>query len=236
LFDTCANARNPDKYGHTIALKPLSEHDKKANSKQRNLKVYLYGPCGSSFQAFDEHDGAILIGGGSGLPSSLSVLRHVFHLKTRNKSSQLKRVHFVWSTREFESLMWCWGHLKDCIERQCGYNKMGGRWNAENDEALENLDWLDITISSTLMDRESLARLIEIERDSAVGRYLIKRLKGGRIANWAEIFTNFESLVQSDDIKAFFCGPSALAKVLRQEAKKITSFKIEVSSENFHDS
>jgi len=235
LFNTCANARTPDKYGHTVALKPLSEHDKAANPKQRNLSVFLYGPCGSSFQAFDEHEGALLIGAGSGLPSSLSVLRHVFHLKSRNKESKLKRVHFIWTTREFETLMYCWGHLKQNIEHQCGYNQMGAKWSPENDEALESLDWLDLTINSTTMDRDSLKRLIEIERDSPVGRYLIKRLSGGRITNWASIFTTFESLVPSGDIKAFYCGPGAVASVLRAEAKKITSFKIEVSSENFHD-
>lgn len=43
------------------------------------MAVHLWGPSGSSFESFSRFKGIVLVGAGVGLPSSLSVLRHLFH-------------------------------------------------------------------------------------------------------------------------------------------------------------
>jgi NAD(P)H-flavin reductase len=199
------------------------------------LGVQVYGPCGSSFQSFQKFSNVLLIGGGSGLPSSLSVLRHLFNIRKHNALSKVRKVSFVWSTRHFESLLWCWGHLKSCIEAECGFERRQ-RWTRVNDEALVALgSWLDITIHVTKMRNEALNSLVSIERNSPVGSWLIHRLSAGRVGRWTSVFSRFKENMDVGDVKVFVCGPRAMVKDIRTAARKITSFHIDVSSENFLD-
>lgn len=199
------------------------------------LDVEVFGPNGSSFQSFEKFPNILLIGGGSGLPSSLSVLRHLFHVKKNDKSCKCKKVLFVWSTRQFESLLWCWGHLKNYIEQECGLMKHM-KWSQRHDESLQTLTgWLDLTIHVTQMKQEAFNLLVDIERNSVVGSWLVHRLSAGRINKWTSVFSRFNEDQDSGKIKAFFCGPSVMATAIREAAKTMTGFHIDVSSENFHD-
>jgi len=208
------------------------------------LECQVYGPCGSSFQSFEKYPNILLIGGGSGLPSSLSVLRHLFHIRANDKSSRVRRVSFVWSTRHIDSLLWCWGHLKRCIEGECGMQRHS-KWGERNNKMLMKLgSWLDITIHVTAMDQASYNMLIAIEKNSPVGSWLVHRLSAGRINKWSSVLHRFNESIVSDDpsngskkssVKVFFCGPGAIAGAIREAAKEIHGFNINVSSENFHD-
>jgi len=232
LFAMC------DAKGAVQELQPIGSHGapKKGGESVGNLKAYIYGPCGSSFQSFENHKGIMLIGGGSGLPSSLSVLRHVFNCRRGLRKIKAEKVSFVWSTRHVESILWCWDHLKSCIETEVGYQKRT-KWTQEHEQELSKLSgWLEISINVTQMSKEALNRLVDIEKNSAVGSWLVHRLNAGRITGWDSIFRRFQSNVGSKEIKVFFCGPGQLVAQIRAAAKTITGFNIEVSSENFHDS
>jgi hypothetical protein len=70
----------------------------------------IRGPFGSSFQGFDVADFVMLIGGGSGVAGSLSVLRQMVF----NRGC-VKRCWFIYATRSFSSVQWCWEGLKEVL-------------------------------------------------------------------------------------------------------------------------
>jgi len=63
----------------------------------------------------------------------------------------------------------------------------------------------------------------------------VHRLSAGRINKWTSVFSRFNEDQDSGEVKAFFCGPNVMAQAIRQAAKSMTGFQIDVSSENFHD-
>jgi len=64
--------------------------------------IYLHvrGPFGSSFQGYREADVIMLVGGGSGIASSLSVLRELVTLR-----GNVKKVWFIFAARQFSRLV-----------------------------------------------------------------------------------------------------------------------------------
>jgi len=74
------------------------------------LAFSVRGPFGSSFHGFRESDFVMLIGGGSGAASSLSVLRELVLFK-----GEVKRVWFIFACRNFSSVQWCWRAINDII-------------------------------------------------------------------------------------------------------------------------
>ena len=60
------------------------------------IYVHVRGPFGSSFQGYREADVIMLIGGGSGIASSLSVLRELVAFR-----GNVKKVWFIFATRQF---------------------------------------------------------------------------------------------------------------------------------------
>jgi hypothetical protein len=60
------------------------------------IYVHVRGPFGSSFQGYREADVIMLVGGGSGIASSLSVLRELVAFR-----GNVKKVWFIFATRQF---------------------------------------------------------------------------------------------------------------------------------------
>jgi len=60
------------------------------------ITFHVRGPFGSSFQGYREADVIMLIGGGSGIASSLSVLRELVAFR-----GNVKKVWFIFATRQF---------------------------------------------------------------------------------------------------------------------------------------
>jgi len=119
------------------------------------------------------------------------------------------------------------------------------KWGDRNNKMLLKLgSWLDITIHVTAMDQASYNMLIAIEKNSPVGSWLVHRLSAGRINKWSSVLHRFNESIASDEdvdasrkssVKVFFCGPGDIAHAIREAAKEIKGFHINVSSENFHD-
>jgi len=80
------------------------------NSSASPLFFHVRGPFGSSFQGFRRNDFVMLIGGGSGVASSLSVLRELVRFR-----GSVKRCWFIYATRSFNSVEWCWQAIHDIL-------------------------------------------------------------------------------------------------------------------------
>ena len=88
--------------------------------EDRLQQIQICGPFGSSFEHFSEVKNVVVISGGSGVASSLSVLRQACAQVKANAHQQdgLNRLHFVWSARHAGHLLWCWSELKQTLASQ----------------------------------------------------------------------------------------------------------------------
>jgi ferredoxin-NADP reductase len=217
------------KLWHALANKELSSA----------FRVKLMGPCGSAFQTFDHYFGVMLVGGGSGLTSSLSVLRGVLHQK-RSGATNPGKVWLVWVVRHVDSLIWCWDALKRALEGE------GTREQKERNVAALDA-WLDVSIHVTgcarmPAERQKLDRLIASEQGDAgsglAGGWLVHgdKLQRSRIKSWRSKFLGVHAAVpKHETVKVCFCGPTAMAHDIHAAAGTIKGFSVQVSSENFNE-
>jgi hypothetical protein len=80
---------------------------------EQKIRFNIRGPFGSSFQGFKTADFVMLIGGGSGVAGSLSVLREMVINR-----GDIKRCWFIYATRSFASVQWCWTALDEILRPQ----------------------------------------------------------------------------------------------------------------------
>jgi hypothetical protein len=84
--------------------------------KRRELRVKVMGPFGSSFQSALAKKAVILVGGGAGLPSTLSVLQEILASGAVEWGGQstptaagtaAQHVHLVWVLEKSSDILWC---------------------------------------------------------------------------------------------------------------------------------
>ena len=218
------------------------------------FEVQLLGPCGSSFQAAMRYEGLVLVGAGSGLVSSLSVLRDIVHRRQRAAAAgrpETQRVWFIWITRHVDGLLWCWDGLKRVLSGD-------GASHAERTAHVAALEeWLDVSIHVTgcagsAEERGALDRLLAAEdvgtaKAAGAGRkakpdpaaaWLLHddRLHRSRLRGWREKLLSVHSRVEPGTrVKVCFCGPVPMAEAISKAASSVEGFSVEVSSENFNE-
>ncbi len=79
-------------------------------NRAHRLYFHVRGPFGSSFEGFESNQFLMLIGGGSGVASSLSVLREL----TMHRG-EVVRCWFIYATRTFASVQWVFHALNDIM-------------------------------------------------------------------------------------------------------------------------
>ena len=204
-----------------------------------NFEAELMGPCGSSFQTSSNYHGMVLVGGGSGLTSSLSVLRDIVHRhRSTGGTAKPHKVWLVWVTRHVDGMLWCWDGLKRALEGE------GTREQKERNVAALDA-WLDVSIHVTgcarsEKERAALDRLVASEQGSAAsglgGSWLVHgdRIHRSRIKSWRAKFLSIHASTPKG-VKVCFCGPTPMAHDIHAAAGTIKGFSVEVSSENFNE-
>jgi hypothetical protein len=197
------------------------------------------GPCGSAFQTSSNFFGVVLVGGGSGLASSLSVLRDIVGRQRKSGGvANQRKAWLYWVVRHVDGLLWCWHELKRTLEGE------GGQEHCQrNVDALSS--WLDVSIHVTgcarsEKERTLLDRLIASETASAspAGGWLVHgdRIQRRRVKNWHTKLLNIRAAVpRHKAIKVCFCGPTPMAKEIESAACMIKDCSLQVSCENFND-
>lgn len=85
-----------------------------------HVRALIDGPYGSIQRVrWHVHSTVVIICGGSGISSGMSILEHLCSVMAGNrqvKNFQVKRVRFVWMLREYAHLQWIASALRRCIE------------------------------------------------------------------------------------------------------------------------
>lgn len=206
------------------------------------LRLYIDGPYGTpSYSIFDSSH-AVLIGAGIGITPFASILQSLMqryrqqrakcpncninlnkHLCSAGEHLQVKKVDFIWITREQRSLEWFISMLSqmEIEQRKANVETKKKAGNSELSMFMES--HLYVTSAKKRSDLKSISLHLTLDaiyskEDNCLNDGLRKRTHYGR-PNWDIVMQNLIRQ-QKGKIDVFYCGPPALSKILTLKCKE----------------
>ncbi len=209
-------------------------------NEQWSLKVFIDGPYETTSRDIFDSEHVVLIAAGIGITPYASILQSIMQRfkKTKNicpscdhsweleshsgcKGSSIKKVDFIWVTRDQRSLEWFISMLSQM----------------EIDQKKNNQNFLETHLYVTSAHRQTDLKSIGLhmtldviysEEDSRFIEGLKKRTHYGR-PNWDTVF---QQLIRKQEgkISVFFCGPPSLSDLLQD---KCTAYNLTFKKELF---
>lgn len=192
--------------------------------------VRIDGPYGAPAEDVFESEVAVLIGAGIGVTPFASILKHIWYRQRRGNLGALRRVEFFWICRDAPSFGWFQALLQEVEAAQTDPNflrinifltqKVGEDmlWNIAVNDSGQSYDPLTLLRSRTTFGRPDWKSVYGRLRTAIeTGQYLPGR----------------ESALRTK-VGTFFCGPSTLAKAIKQECLAVNTDTINFSFAKEH--
>lgn len=205
------------------------------------LKISIDGPYGTSSQAIFDSEHAVLIAAGIGITPFASVLQSMMNrfsrmnakchkcetpisqniLRSADEEISIKKVDFIWVTRDQRSLEWFISLLS----------------RMEIEQRKHNQNFLETHLYVTSAKRQSDMKTINLhltldaifsQEESSLIDGLRQRSHSGR-PNWDIVFQNLIRK-QRGKINVFYCGPPNLGEILED---KCNEYKLAFTKEFF---
>lgn len=195
----------------TRALRALGERRAAAPGPQAPLRVYLDGPYGTPSAHIFESEYAILVGAGIGVTPFAAIIQSILlRARAGDRSSALRKVHFIWINRDQYAFEW-FVELLAQAERDA----------AEVDVALDIHIYMtagrdDLKSASLVLARGLL--YARTRADLVTG--LQARTNMGR-PDWEPLLTSILREHAPGRVDLFMCGPRALVRVLRPMCQRL---------------
>ncbi|XP_040017996.1 NADPH oxidase 5 isoform X2 [Gasterosteus aculeatus] len=221
---------------------PLKEVLAKFGENHRlcNIKCYVDGPYGTPTRQIFASEHAVLIGAGIGITPFASILQSImyrYRMRKQNcpscsyswceniKDSEMKlrKVDFIWINRDQKSFEW-FVSLLTKLEMDQADEEPEGRFLEMHMYMTSALGKNDMKAIGLQMALDLLAK--KEERDSITG--LRTRTQPGR-PEWGKVFQKV-SQENKGKVHVFYCGSTALAKVIKAECEH---FNFNFYKENF---
>lgn len=178
----------------------------------RNLpSVRIDGPYGAPAEDVFNVEVAVLVGAGIGVTPFASILKHIWYQQKKGNLQSLRRVEFFWICRDAPSFGWFQTLLQEVEAAQVDPNflriniyltqKMSEDmlWNIAVNDAGAEYDPLTLLRTRTMFGRPDWKSIYSRMRQAIeVGQYL----PGGQQSLKTKVGT-------------YFCGPSAIAKAIK---------------------
>ncbi|KAG8746696.1 hypothetical protein FRC10_004000 [Ceratobasidium sp. 414] len=193
-------------------------------------RVRIDGPYGAPAEDVFESEVAVLIGAGIGVTPFASILKHIWYRQRRGNLGALKRVEFFWICRDAPSFGWFQSLLQEVEAAQTDPDflrmniyltqKIGEDmlWNIAVNDAGQSYDPLTLLRTRTTFGRpdwKSVYGRLRMAVES--GQYLPGR----------------EAALRTK-VGTFFCGPSALAKAIKEECLAVNTDTINFTFQKEH--
>ncbi|NXQ12638.1 NOX5 oxidase, partial [Peucedramus taeniatus] len=205
-----------------------------------SVKCFLDGPYGTPSRRIFTSEHAVLIGAGIGITPFASILQSIMFRYRRRKQScpscrfswseerrdeemTLRKVDFIWITRDQQHLQWFLGLLAK-LETEQAELEPGGKFLELHLYMTSALGKGDVKALGLQLALDLLAA--REQRDSISG--LRSRTQPGH-PDWDKVFGKVAA-ERRGKVGVFFCGSAALAKVIRRHCR---SFGFRFSKENF---
>jgi NADPH oxidase len=175
-------------------------------------RIYVDGPFGAPAEDLYNYKAAILIGTGIGVTPAASLLKSVWYRYYRNAPMPLRKLYFFWINRDAEAFSW-FQSLIASLEDTVPASQLEIHTYLTGNQSFDDIQNISMSHADTVDP------ITELKSRTHFGR-----------PNWRSIFKAVQvfekcqkgSIHESDgllDIGVFYCGPSALAKVLAKECE-----------------
>ena len=224
----CGPAQAQDLNG----LDPMGMYEIALEMGQSMPKLRVDGPYGAPAEDVFNNEIAVIIGAGIGVTPWTSVLKNIWHLRSRpDRPQRLRRVEFIWICKNTKTFEWL-HDLLSSLEAQ-----------SASDAALRGgADFLRIHIYLTqTMDEDTTANIYlnTVGQDLDPLTELKNRTHYGR-PDWKRIFHNLQAGlvnqsylpgegledVHTKEVGVYFCGPNSTAKQIRDAAKDTSTSQV----------
>ncbi|KAL0951290.1 hypothetical protein HGRIS_008001 [Hohenbuehelia grisea] len=192
--------------------------------------VRLDGPYGAPAEDVFDNQVAVLIGAGIGVTPFASILKHIWYRQKRGNVGSLKRVEFFWVCRDAPSFGWFQSLLQEVEAVQADPNFL--RINVYLTQKIdENMLW-NIAVNDAGAEYDPLT-------------LLRSRTMFGR-PDWNSIFAQMRQAIEAGQyipgatsqlktkVGTYFCGPSVLAKAIKDATTKNSGASVQFSFAKEH--
>jgi len=208
-----------DKSGVTQAGRgDFVELDPHANTRALPV-VRIDGPYGAPAEDVFKCEVAVLVGAGIGVTPFASILKHIWYRQKRGTLGALRRVEFFWICRDAPSFGWFQSLLQEVEAAQMDPNFL--RINIYLTQKLDQATVWNIVVNDAGAEYDPLT-------------LLRTRTMYGR-PNWSSIYGNIRNAIETGRylpgsrsqlrtrVGTYFCGPTVLAKAIREACNSATS-------------
>jgi NADPH oxidase len=192
--------------------------------------VRIDGPYGAPAEDVFNAEVAILVGAGIGVTPFASILKHIWYRQKRGNLGVLRRVEFFWVCRDAPSFGWFQSLLQEVEAAQADPNFL--RINIYLTQKIgEDMLW-NIAVNDAGADYDPLT-------------LLRSRTMFGR-PDWQTIYGQMRQAIESGQyipgsksqlktkVATYFCGPSVLAKAIKDACKQHTSSNVDFTFAKEH--
>ncbi|NXU97057.1 NOX5 oxidase, partial [Cettia cetti] len=215
--------------------------DPPGRSQSWEPQCFLDGPYGTPSRRIFTSEHAVLIGAGIGITPFASILQSIMFRYRRRRLScpscgfswsearrqeeemRLRKVDFIWITRDQQHLQWFLGLLAK-LEAEQAELEPGGKFLELHLYMTSALGRADVKALGLQLALDLLAA--REERDSITG--LRTRTQPGR-PDWERVFGQVRAQ-RRGRVRVFFCGSAGLGSVIRRHCRH---FGFAFSKENF---
>ncbi|KAM0789559.1 hypothetical protein ACM66B_000370 [Microbotryomycetes sp. NB124-2] len=181
--------------------------------KERLPTIKVDGPYGAPAEDVFKFEVAVLIGTGIGVTPFASILKDIWHMQQQRKLGFLRRVQFIWCTRDVEHFGWFRNLLDNLEQIQTDPDFL--RINMFLTQRVDQDTMANIAVHETSAD--SFDPLTHLKSRTHYGRPSFQVIMS-TLARQIEAGTYLpgrEASLQTS-VGVFYCGPNALAKNLKQ--------------------
>ncbi|KAF7122040.1 hypothetical protein CNMCM5793_009595 [Aspergillus hiratsukae] len=215
----CGPAQARDMEG----LDPLGMYEVALQNGQKMPKLLIDGPYGAPAEDVFENEIAVLIGTGIGVTPWASILKNIWHLRSRpNPPRRLRRVEFIWICKDTSSFEWFQALLSSLESQSASVAASQGsieflRIHTYLTQRLDDDTAANIYLNSVGQEVDPLT---ELRSRTNFGRPDFNRLftamrDGLRNQSY---MSGFHGSMRTE-IGVYFCGPNAAARQIREAAK-----------------
>ncbi|MCJ1442940.1 MAG: hypothetical protein MMC23_003437 [Stictis urceolatum] len=207
------------------AIDPNAMYEVALQAGQKMPEIRIDGPYGAPAEDVFDNEIAVLIGTGIGVTPWAAILKNIWHMRSGpNPPTRLRRVEFVWVTKDTSSFEW-FQTLLSSLEEQSA--QAAAERKAEGSEFLRIHTYLtqkmdadtqaNIMLNTAGADKDPLT---ELRSRTNFGRPDFKRLFGAmRDGILDGSYMGGLSGNLRTNVGVYFCGPNVAARSIRSASR-----------------
>jgi len=204
------------------SLDPNGMYEVALAAGQKMPEIRIDGPYGAPAEDVFDNEIAVLIGTGIGVTPWAAILKNIWHMRSGpNPPTRLKRVEFVWVTRDTSSFEWFQTLLASLEEQttQDGSNFL--RIHTYLTQRMDSDMQQNIYLNTAGAEKDPLT---ELRSRTNFGRPDFKRLLGAMKTGILD--GSYMGGLQGNlrtKVGVYFCGPNSAARSIRSACREVGS-------------